>query len=390
MPNVHYAFLGGGACAAGPGAPLAAMPNPMSFTWPQLLNAQLRLGVYPGGGWNADEINWRVYSLCIGCIAVAGGGGPVIPLVPPALAVVPAAVPGPAVGVANVPPSPVATAVDATERGQIGYHMGTAVGGSLGPYLATAGPGATRWFAFHLTRAIANGGAFTLAGGAPDIVSFSVNPATLNVYEFVAWENKGHCGNFGALAPLLVALAQAQTLVNMTTIPGNPALGVVGGTPVATLGIPPWVPDAHIASQVDVLGGNFRAQTIDPSMPPRPPVPLGPSGMEKFLRAYYAAFVEAIGSGSTTRHYDGRRFRTLEFAKSVRLGLDDEIFAAIRSSGLAQAVANATSKGYQNSSPQTVHIDPTGISVELPKGWTPQGSNTVSAREYEFLDALQS
>ena len=370
MANFHYNFFGGP--CVGPGAPLAGFPNPIALTPAQLINAQLRLGIYPGG-WVADEINWRIYAFCIGCIAVAGGGGPAIPGVPPGVGVaVGAPVAG---GAANLPVSPVGAGVDATEKGQIGYHMGTAVGGSILPFMATVGPlPATQWYSFHLSRAIINGGAFTLAGGAPDIVAFAVQPTgpgAATVHNWVVWENKGHCVNFGGFAAIAPALAQAQTLLNMTSIPGNPALGIVGGTPVA----PPWVPNTHIASQVDTFFGNFRVQTIDPPTKSRKSITLSPRQSDAFFRAYYGFLIEAIKRRRTQRRYDGRLFQTAEYAKKIRIGLDDRIYRSLGKAGLSRAVAKATGQGYKNSKPETIYVDPTGISVEIPKSWR-SGPNT--------------
>lgn len=359
MPNFHYNFVGGFPCAGpGPGAVLAGFPNPLPLAAAQLMNAQLRLGVYPPG-WVADEMNWRIYAFCIGCMIVPGGA---ILAAPPAVGAAPAPVPVPVIGgVANLPPSPVANGVDATEKGQIGYHMGTVVGGALGPYLATIGPGGTLWFAFHLSRAQNYGGVFTFGGaGRPDIVLFAVNPATLNVYNWVVWENKGHCGNVGP-APLAQALAQAQMLQNVTVLPG--------GAPI----VPPRVPDAHIASQVDVFHGNYRAQTIDPPMKSRPPFQLPKNRADDFFRAYYGFLLEGLGKKQIQKNnYDGRLFQTIELAKEVRLGLDNEIYQALalNKPGLSKVVAKATQGGYRNATPDTVYVDPTGISVELPKLWS--------------------
>jgi hypothetical protein len=371
MPNFHFQFLGGGAaCGGGPGTNLLAFPDPVALTPAQLINAQLRLGVYPGGGWDIEEITWRVYAFCIGCIMVAGGGGPGVPAGPPAGGIAPApAVPG-AAGAANLPASPVATAVDATEKGQIGYHMGTAVGGSLGEYLAHTGPAGTLWFAFHLTRAMHNGATFTFAGGgAPDIVAFAVDPVTQIFYEWVVWENKGHCGNFGGLAAIGPALAQAQLILDMTALPG----GIGGG---------PWPPDACIASQVDTFHGNFRAQAIDPAKPPRTPTFLPESDMDAFLRAYYRPFVDLLSKGTEPRNYDGRSFTTVQLPKDIRLGLDTGILNGFRGTpgSLSAAVASVASRGYANTSPETTYVHRTGISVELPAGWSSHGGDNVGSR----------
>ncbi len=378
MPNFTYGFLGagggvGGACNAGPGAPLVAIPTPVLLTWPQLINAQLRLGVYPVG-WVVDELTWRTVAFVISCANIAVAGG--VPVAPPA----PGVVPGGAVlgGGGGVPASPVAVGVDATERGQLGYHMGTGIGGSLGEYLAPApgaGPG-TLWFPYHLSRAIANGGVFGFATPQrPDIVTYAVTPGPVNIVQnFVVWENKGHCVNFGGLAAIGPALLQAQSLVNMTSIPGNPALGVVGGTPC-----PAWVPDCHVASQVDLtgVGGNFRVQTIDPDGPGQPPFKLSPKQADDFFRGYYAPYVEAVqkATSADTRTYDGVAFRTLALPKQVRFGLQDEIAKAFLSTGspgtFATAVHAALAKLKKPSAPDRFHVHATGISTEIPSPWNP-------------------
>lgn len=369
MPNLTYGFLGGGGpCAAGPGAPLPGLPNPIALTWPQLLNAQLRLGVYPPL-WVVDELTWRTYSFCIACAQVGIGGVPAVPGAPPGALPPGAPVAG---GAANLPPSPVAVGVDATERGQLGYHMGTAVGGSLAEYLVlnVGAPGGTLWFPFHLSRALLNGGVFGFFGlQRPDIVLFGVDPAAIFVWNFVVWENKGHCANFGGLAAIAPALVQAQALVNMTSIPGNPALGVIGGAPIA-----PWAPDCHIASQVDLVGGNFRVQTIDPSAPPPRGVQLTPRGGGNFLRGYYAPFLEAVqrGQARSVRTYGGRRFQTIELPKQIRFGLDDDICRALQTStDLSTDLAKILAPGYAQISSDIVHIHATGISTEIPRGWSP-------------------
>lgn len=155
MPIFQYVFLAppmGAApvCVPGmPGWPFPAFPNPVSLSWPQLFNAQLRLGVYPPG-WVINELTWRVLSLTLACV---GPRAPAVPAAPPAVGAAAVLAPFPAFGPANCAPSPVATGIDATEKGQLGYHIGTAVGGTLIPYLAPSGPPlACAWFSFHLSR----------------------------------------------------------------------------------------------------------------------------------------------------------------------------------------------------------------------------------------------
>lgn len=387
MPSFGYTFTAPGAgCAAGPGAPLVAAPSPILLGYPQLLNAQLRLGIYPGG-WVVDELTWRTICLVISCAPLAAAGG--VPGAAPPAGVAPGVpVAGALAGL--IPASPVAAGVDATERGQLGYHMGTGVGGSLGEYLAA--PAGALWFPFHLSRAQANGGIFGFANAQrPDIVTFAVTPPGAGppggpggpvpwVHFYVVWENKGHCVNFGGAMAIAPALAQAQSLVNMTSIPGNPALGVVGGTACA-----PTPPACYVASQVDLtgVGGNFRVRTIDPSFPPRPPLLLSTKDASDFFRAYYAPYVEAVQKGPSQRRvqYGKSWFRTIELPKEVRFGLDEEIFKAITShrSDLAFAIGQVLAGGYRFP-PNTVHVHETGISVEVPPNWYPwpEAARTVT------------
>jgi hypothetical protein len=244
----------------------------------------------------------------------------------------------------------------------MGYHIGTAVGGALLPYLTTAGAAGTQWCSFHHSRALHDGAAFGYGTPQrPDIVTFAFNPVPGTLYEFVVWENKGHCGSAG-VAPLAAALAQAQSIVNMTVLPGGLAFPA------------PIPPNAHLASQVDTLGGFFRVQVADPSRPPRPPISMGSQGADTFLRAYYSPFIEALQRRSVPRTYHGRAFQTIDLPQSVRLGVDAEIVRAFPSKGLSAAVARATGSGYPNTTPHTLYVDPTGISVELPIGWTPRNN----------------
>jgi hypothetical protein len=223
-----------------------------------------------------------------------------------------------------------------------------------------------------LSRAIANGGVFNFANAMrPDIVIFAVNPLTLVVHRFVVWENKGHCVNFGGLAAIAPALAQAQSLTAVTTIPGNPGLG--GGVGPAVLG-GPWAPNCHIASQVDLngAGGNFRVQTVDPPNDTERTPALGLKETSNFLRGYYAPFVEALrSSASTVRYYGERAFRTVELPKMVRLGLDDEIYKAWLSGGpsFATEVGQIHSEAYKMQFPETIYVHETGIATEVPARW---------------------
>jgi hypothetical protein len=63
----------------------------------------------------------------------------------------------------------------------------------------------------------------------------------------------------------------------------------------------------------------------------------------------------------------------VELAKKVRIGLDDEIFRALRMTGsagsLGAAVGRAVGAGYANTAKGNVYVDPTGISIELPSDW---------------------
>ncbi|WP_147470140.1 hypothetical protein [Corallococcus sp. AB049A] len=335
------------------------------------MNAQLRLGVYPPG-WVVDEISWRIYSFCVACAPVGVGAVPGVPVAVPAVGMAPGVAAG--AGVPNLPPSPVAMGVDATEKGQLGYHLGTAIGGALIEYLAGAG-GGSLLYPFHLSRAEANGGQFVLGPQRPDIVIFDVHPGTLVVSNFVVWENKGHAAGPAGAAPLLAALAQAQSLANMTHWPGNPHIGggVAGGALIGGGGI---APDAHLASMVDSYHGNYRVQVIDPPGKGRVPPPMSPQEGDNFFTGYYAPFAEAVQSGSSPqrRQYGGRPFRTVGLEKEVRLGLDEEILSALSSRGsgrVSSRIAQALSKGYPFKADDSLYVHPTGISVELPKGWKP-------------------
>ena len=378
MPNFAYNFLGGGgACAAGPGQTLPGLPAPIFLTYPQLINAQLRLGVYPPG-WVADEMAWRTYSFVITVAPLAAAGG--MPPMPAAGIGGVGAAAVAAVGGPNLPPSPVAIGVDTTEKGQLGYHMGTAVGGSLIEYLFLPGGvgGFTTWYPFHLSRAVANGGVFNYATlQRPDIVIYAVNPLTLVLHRFVVWENKGHCINFGGAAAIAPALAQAQSLTNMTSIPGNPALGVFGGTPCAL-----FPPHCYVASMVDLtgVGGNFRVQVIDPPGPSKSALKLSEREADNFLKGYYAPFVEAIKTGSAVlRKYDGRSFLTINLPKQVSFGLDEAIFRAwSRKESFAAEVGRILSVPYVMSSPTKVYLHATGISTEIPSNWAPWPSKSLS------------
>lgn len=377
MPNIRYVFpyvAGVGCGVGGVGAPLdtPAMPNPVTLGWAQLMSAQLRLGVYPVA-WVADEIAWRIYSFCVACAQVGVGAVPGVPAVVPPVGMAPAVAAGG--GVPNLPPSPVAVGVDGTEKGQLGYHLGTAIGGALIEYLAGAG-GGSLLYPFHLSRAEANGGQFTLGAQRPDIVVYDTNPGNLHVSNFVVWENKGHAAGPAGAAPLVAALAQAQSLVNMTHWPGNPHIGggVAGG---ALIGGGPIAPDAHIASVVDSYFANYRVQVTDPPGKTRIPPPLSPRDGDNFFVGYYAPFVEALqhGQQAQTRRYAGRSFKTVGLAKEVRLGLDAEVFAAVQSRGAAgrvsSRIAKALSGGYRYAPSDYLYLHPTGISLELPKGWQP-------------------
>jgi hypothetical protein len=356
------------------------------MTEAEMLVAQLLLGVYPGAGWDNDEMNWRIYSFLVALVQLAGiaGGAPALPAWAAGHAAVPAI--GAGVGAPNLAPSPVAAGVDATEKGQLGYHIGTAIGGHLAACMAT-GHANSVWFPFHLSRAQHQGGAFVFnAPDRPDIVTFAIDPATGTWYHFVVWENKGHCGNWGGAAAMAPALAQARALQTITALPGVAPIagigavhGLAGAVPALLAG--GLLPECHVASMVDVFHGNFRVQVIDPPAGPRKPVSLSPAQMDSFLRAFYAPFERAVRSSSLRRSYDGVRFRTVALAKNVQLGLDDEICRALRTRGsvgaLAAAVGRVTARGYANKQKDKVFVDRTGVSVELPKDWRQQGSTSA-------------
>ena len=72
MPTLAYHYVPRGnlpapppglpTCPGGPGAGLI-MPGPIQPGWPQLYNAQLRIGVYVGPPWDLPEMQWRMRSL---------------------------------------------------------------------------------------------------------------------------------------------------------------------------------------------------------------------------------------------------------------------------------------------------------------------------------------
>ena len=364
MPNFHYTFHNPGACA---GTPAAALTNPahprVDITYAQLMNAQLRLGVYPGGGWDIDEITWRIYSFIIGftTIVAAAAAGAAIPAAPPVAGIGQVPFVTTAAG-ANLPVSPVALGVDSTEKGQIGYHLGTAVGGYLASCMDPGNANAI-WFALHLSRAEANGGVFTFATPQrPDIVAFSLDVINNNWYEFVVWENKGHCINNGAIGAINPALTQAQSLINCTNFPGGMPLAFAGG---------PWAVDAHVASMVDLFHGNFRVQVIDPPGPGSSIQKGNSKSTSDFLRCFYNPFREIIRFKKVTKTYDGKKFYTVKLVKDVTLGLDAAIVDNFNNKNFSENVARALSKGYANKNPDLVYVDPTGISVELPRNWAP-------------------
>lgn len=375
MPDLDYVFVpsSSGACSSlhgprqrgvltgppspvGPGAFLNTAPTTVAVTVAQLLNAQLRLGVFAGPlAWDAEECRWRIHSLCLSCVPFTG---PVPP--PPGRSFVPRGpLPiggaGPALTCSHV-----AAQVDMTEKGQLGYHIGTAVGGALAEHLYTRGPPGTRWFAFHLTRARASGGVFqTLGRRSPDIVMFAVDAGSQTLYEWVVWENKGHCVRVGR-APVSSALAQAQSMQSVSRLPGAPGLQANLGSARP--------PDAHIASSVDTFYGRFRVHTADPPGNPPEPHALTSEACGAFLWAYYKPFVDIIGVQHDGLQHGGRRFSIHPLPRNVALGLEAEILAAHREHGptarFADAVAHATAAPFECTA--TVHVHETGILLSCP------------------------
>ena len=255
-------------------------------------------------------------------------------------------------------PSPVVTAMDGTEKGQLSYHAGTAAGLMLAQAHLAAGAGAL-YFPFLLTRAIMSGGAFTFANALrPDLVLYSIGPALAALNHFIVWECKGHALNMGH-APLGPALNQSYSVTNMTVLPGGAALPA------------PLAPAAYIASQVDTFYGDYRLQTTDPADGGGPPFPLEPEEKKfaPFLRAYYGPFHEILSKAGLRigRRYDGRPFVTTEIIPNVRFGLDLAIYDAFDDdpTAFAARIVNAISTPYRNTDPDEVWVNATGLSVEL-------------------------
>ena len=256
-------------------------------------------------------------------------------------------------------PSPVVTMMDATEKGQLSYHAGTAAGLRLA--LSTLAPGAGAiLLPFHLSRAIAHHAHFTYANASrPDLTVFSIVLAGPAFNYVVVWECKGHARNVGQ-APLGAALNQSVAITGLTALPGGAVLPA------------PVIPAAFVASQVDVVGGAYRLQATDPS-PPSGGFPIKPEHFLKLLQAYYAPFIEVLNSSGdrSARTYEGRLFETVEIIPKIRFGMDAEIYAALfsQSSDVSSDIGRVLSAGYKNLTPDELWIDETGLSLELEKGW---------------------
>ena len=369
MPNFKYRFFTPAAgCAGGAiGANLALLNahadaaghSPVNVPIAHLINSQLRLGVYPAG-WALNEMTWRIYSFMIGVNHPAIAA--LMPAAPPAIGVAAGGIG--AGGGAYLQPSPVAPLIDATEKGQIGYHIGTAVGGAFSSSLNPTGPVGTQWFAFHLSRATTNGGVFTIGAQQPDIVLFSIAPGNV-WHDFVVWENKGHCVNAGAQNALDPALAQAQSITHCTTLPA-----VAGAAAAAAPGAAGKPVDVHFASMVDLYHGDYRVQVIDPPGKGSGPVTLSDESADAFFRGYYSPFIEVLANTQDIDLFGEQSFYIVELIPGIKLGLDAKIVRAFHAKKLkvgefASVVQGAIAEGYDRKSSDELHIDVTGLLVKV-------------------------
>ena len=260
--------------------------------------------------------------------------------------------------------------MDATEKGQLSYHAGTAAGLTLAEMALAPGPGAVYW-AVHLTRYQAGGGNFNFAGPMrPDLVLLSMQPPLAPPYvvnHIVIWECKGHATNQGQapLGPALQTIRRA--VINVTTMPGAP-FPVFFPAPI--------VPAAYVASQVDVfpaVAGNYRLQATDPSGPPPIGTEFGEEPMNNFFRFDHAPFAQILRANTQRqqRNYDGTLFETLEVMPKIRFGMEASLYRAFvaQSATFTSDVGRAIAAGFPNMAPDSVFVDPTGLSLELEAGW---------------------
>ena len=346
MPNLIYNYVARGGlplpppgfatCPAGPIAGLTVLPNPIAPTWPQLYNAQTSIGVYPPG-WALWENRWRLSSLRIASIA----------------------------GVGPMAPSVLVNAMDATEKGQIGYHIGTATGLRLAQ-MTYAGAAGTFYFPLALTRAQNLGALFNFSTAQrPDFVIFNITlpvgpPALPTINNFIVWECKGHINNVGQ-APLGPALRQSLALTNMVNFPGAGPLAA------------PMAPIAYAASQIDTLAPGYRLQATDPSKPVDDSEIISLDSMNVFLQKYYEPIAEMVSAkGYSKRYYDEQHFMTFEVLPKIRIGLDEHIYNILfylKPKDMTYKISEILNQGFINKNPEKVWINKLGISMELESGW---------------------
>jgi hypothetical protein len=133
----------------------------------------------------------------------------------------------------------------------------------------------------------------------------------------------------------------------------------------------PWVPNAYVASQIDVFNGLYRLQATDPSGPPPPAIELPEGPMNGFFQAYYAPFVSILRTSPQRqrRNYDGVLFETTEISPRYRFGMEASLYERYGSASFAADVGRALINGFPNTTPDRVFVDPTGLSFELEPGW---------------------
>lgn len=346
MPSFTYDYLdratvgvpGAETCAAGTIGAALDFVGPYSPTWAELAGAANAVAVSVGPPWDLREARWRAFSFRLGLNPFAGGA------------------PG-----APLAPSPLVVQMDATEKGQLSYHVGTAAGLALA-WTALAPGGGAEWWEYHLSRFLNAGGQCNFAGALrPDLVLLSVTPlvagATLNYC--AVWECKGHAINAGP-TKLRKGLRQALALTGVTVLPGNIALPG------------PIAPVAKVASKVDVYYGNYRLQVVDPGDPPNDPIKLDTGQAAAFYRSYYTSRAGVIReSGAKTRAYDGIDFVTTELIPGYWMGLEERIFTALAKSDaeLVETVCEVVRKGFANKDPERVWVSRTGFSLELGDEW---------------------
>lgn len=344
MPSLTYNYLtragvglpAGGSCGFGTVGAALNVAGPFVPTWAELGNAANALAVQVGPPWDLLELQWRARSYQLAL--------------------------NPLVGAGQLAPSPLVLQMDATEKGQLSYHVGTAAGLALARATLAPGGGGAQWWEFHLSRFLAAGGQCNFVGlQRPDLMLCSVtpNPGGITFNYGAVWECKGHAINAGP-ATLGPALNQSLALTAVTALPGY----LPFGGPIA--------PAAWVASKIDVFHGNYRLQVVDPADPPGHPVQFGVKQAAAFYRAYYGPRAAVIRAGDDeTREYDDRDFITTELIPGYRMGLDRDICKALDKSDakLVETVYRSLAKGFANQDPERVWVSGTGFSLELGKEW---------------------